>query len=79
MEKPVMREIPRLRPKYTRPARTTHVHIQVAESDLVMIAALRNVEPLMADEERERFRSQLMTAETHEERTAFWKARRDAR
>jgi hypothetical protein len=76
LEKPVKREIPRLRPRYTRTT-TKPAHIQVADADLVFIAALRNVESILHPEERDRYKSQLMTPETHDERTAFWKARRD--
>lgn len=71
-------EIPRLRPKYVPHTGAKLAHsTQVSTQQLVRIAALRNLESIMSDEAREEFQVELMTEPTHEERVAFWRARRD--
>ena len=78
--KPEKLEIPKLRPQVTRyeAPQSTHHATLVSEDDLVLVAALRNLEPIMSDESREQFHAQLMTPVTPEERKAFWKERRNA-
>jgi hypothetical protein len=50
---------------------------RLTDDDLVEIAALRALEPIMSDGAREEFHSQLSSPASRAERVAFWKRRRD--
>ena len=50
---------------------------RLTDDDLVEIAALRALEPIMSDGAREEFHSQLSSPASRAERVAFWKRRHD--